>query len=592
MLNKFTDWLVGVVNNYKVKKKLYILYFFCMLIPLLITDGVIISNIINSDLKDNKRRQEDMTSAVSYTVNSAIENAVAISKSIYVNSYINNFLEYSYSSPLEYYNHYLDFMRGSLFRSCLGNGSVEIKLYADNPTLIGGGSIGRLETVKTASWYQALNQSGKDIILYVSTIDDHGLALSSPRISLIRFLRNNRNGECKKLVKLDLDYNRLKRDMEQMKYQSPIYIFNNNQLLLTNTGKRSIDKIPDVKELIHYASVTDTINQYGAQWQIYVMNPEDTTWSRMKNVLPVGVCLVFLNVVMPWLFMKILTRSFTNRFWELSVAFEDGNVENLKEIDRIQGTDELGMLMRNYNRMARRINELIETVYKERLREQESDIARKNAELLALHSQINPHFLFNALESIRMHSILKEEFETAHIVEKLALLERQYVDWGSDMITVQEEMEFVEAYLELQKYRFGKRLSYSLDMDEGCMSYRIARLTLVTFVENACIHGIEGKPAGGWIFVRVYIREDLLYLEVEDTGKGMEEEDVHSLLYKMQNVSIYDLKQQERVGIMNACLRLKIMTENAVQFDMESEKGAGTIVTVNLPIEFVSGRKG
>ena len=182
LLNKFTDWLVGVVNNYKVKKKLYILYFFCMLIPLLITDGVIISNIINSDLKDNKRRQEDMTSAVSYTVNSAIENAVAISKSIYVNSYINNFLEYSYSSPLEYYNHYLDFMRGSLFRSCLGNGSVEIKLYADNPTLIGGGSIGRLETVKTASWYQALNQSGKDIILYVSTIDDHGLAPSNIKI--------------------------------------------------------------------------------------------------------------------------------------------------------------------------------------------------------------------------------------------------------------------------------------------------------------------------------------------------------------------------------------------------------------------------
>ncbi|WP_164473216.1 histidine kinase [Clostridium sp. E02] len=592
MLNKFTDWLVGVVNNYKVKKKLYILYFFCMLIPLLITDGVIISNIINSDLKDNKRRQEDMTSAVSYTVNSAIENAVSISKSIYVNSYINNFLEYSYSSPIEYYNSYLDFMRGSLFRSCMGNGSVEIKLYADNSTLIGGGSIGRLDTAQTTAWYQALNHSGKDIILYVSTIDDQGLALSSPRISLIRFLNDKRKGDCKKLVKLDLDYNRLKRDIEQMKYQSPIYIFNDKQLLLTNTGKRSSDKIPDVKELIHYASVTDTINKYGAQWQIYVMNSEDATWSRMKNVLPLGLCLVFLNVVMPWLFMKILTRSFTNRFWELSVAFEDGNVENLKEIDRIQGTDELGMLMRNYNRMARRINELIETVYKERLREQESDIARKNAELLALHSQINPHFLFNALESVRMHSILKEEFETAHIVEKLALLERQYVDWGSDMITVQEEMEFVEAYLELQKYRFGKRLSYSLDMDEGCMDYRIARLTLVTFVENACIHGIEGKPAGGWIFVRVYTREDQFYLEVEDTGKGMEQEEVHSLLNKMQNVGIYDLKQQERVGIMNACLRLKIMTENTVQFELESEKGAGTIVTVNHPIKFVSGSQG
>ena len=84
---------------------------------------------------------------------------------------------------------------------------------------------------------------------------------------------------------------------------------------------------------------------------------------------------------------------------------------------------------------------------------------KKNAELLALHVQINPHFLFNALESIRMHSILKEEFETADMVERLAIMERQNVDWGNDDIPISREMDFVEAYLGLQKYRFGDRLS-------------------------------------------------------------------------------------------------------------------------------------
>ena len=84
--------------------------------------------------------------------------------------------------------------------------------------------------------------------------------------------------------------------------------------------------------------------------------------------------------------------------------------------------------MRNYNRMVARTNELIQIVYKNKIKEQEMLVERQNAELLALHSQINPHFLFNALESIRMHSLLKNEYETADMVEKLALMQRQYVE--------------------------------------------------------------------------------------------------------------------------------------------------------------------
>lgn len=81
-----------------------------------------------------------------------------------------------------------------------------------------------------------------------------------------------------------------------------------------------------------------------------------------------------------------------------------------------------------------------------------------------MHSQINPHFLFNALESIRMHSILKQENETADMVEKLALMQRQYVEWGADCVEIEQEIEFVKAYLALQKYRFGERLNYDINI--------------------------------------------------------------------------------------------------------------------------------
>ena len=159
------------------------------------------------------------------------------------------------------------------------------------------------------------------------------------------------------------------------------------------------------------------------------------------------------------------------------------------------GKDEISSMIRNYNRMVERTNGLIETVYKNKIREQEILVGRKNAELLALHSQINPHFLFNVLESIRMHSILKKENETADMVSKLAVMQRQYVEWGNDSVSIFQEIEFVKAYLALQKYRFGERLNYDIEVDRECENFKIPKITIVTFVENACVHGIESKSS-------------------------------------------------------------------------------------------------
>lgn len=235
--------------------------------------------------------------------------------------------------------------------------------------------------------------------------------------------------------------------------------------------------------------------------------------------------------------------------------------------------------------MAGRMNDLIEQVYRNRLREQEMDIARQNAELLALYSQINPHFLFNALESIRMHSILKKEFETAQMVERLALLQRQYLEWGNDSVEIGEEIEFAITYLELQKYRFGDRLTYKLDMEEECRHYRIPKLTIVTFVENACVHGIESKTNPGWIFIRVYRQEGSLYIEVEDTGRGMEEDMMRELQNRMENACIEMLQDKGRVGIVNACLRLKMMSHDKVSFAVDSESGIGTMIQIKISLD-------
>ena len=130
-------------------------------------------------------------------------------------------------------------------------------------------------------------------------------------------------------------------------------------------------------------------------------------------------------------------------------------------------------------------------------------------------------------------------------------------------------MEFVKAYLALQKYRFGERLSYQIEIDEECRKRKVPKLTLVTFVENACVHGIESKASPGWIFVRVYEQNELICMEIEDTGNGMEEGKRQELLENMRNADIEMLKKKGRVGIVNACLRLKMVSENKVKIDLD-----------------------
>ena len=233
-----------------------------------------------------------------------------------------------------------------------------------------------------------------------------------------------------------------------------------------------------------------------------------------------------------------------------------------------------------------RINKI---AYNYRLREQDMVLTRQHAELLALHSQINPHFLFNALESIRMHSIIKKESETAYMVEKLAKLQRQYTEWDQDNVLIKQELEFVENYLELQKYRFGDRLSYSIEAADECLNYKVPKLTIVTFIENACVHGIESKITNGWIFLRIYEKENMLYIEVEDTGNGMSEEEVSDLVTSMREASIDMLQRKGRVGVINASLRLKMVTEDKAVFDVDSEEGIGTIVTIKIPVDSLKG---
>ena len=588
-------WLVKLerwMNNYKLNKKLLFLYVVCVLLPLIVTDSVVIYIALHTEEVKQQHMMENDVNAVQFSFSNSIESAASVVKAVDTNEYIDNFLNEKYESSLSYFVA-CNKAKNLLFNNNIGGDSSRMTIYADNETITNGGKFSRLSSIKDEEWYQYMVQTGCNTCVYTYYDQSRSPVVGAKRKILFLRRMNCYGSGCEKVVKIELDYGALVRGLVKMNYESPIYICSDGKILYSNDGKSSstgMDFLPFIYE--DQVGYEKEMTVYGKTLQIYALKSKANIVDSMLQNAPLILLLVLINAVFPLTFMVAINRSLTTRIRELGQAFESVDQDRLVSIACVRGKEEIGALMQNYNRMVDRTNELIQTVYKDRLKKQEMDIARQHAELLALHSQINPHFLFNALESIRMHSIIKQEYETADMVSKLAVMTRQNVDWGEELVEIRREMEFVEAYLGLQKYRFGDRLSYQLDVAEDCRELRLPKLTVVTFVENACVHGIESKTTPGWIFVRISRDEEELCIEVEDTGDGMDEQTVKILNEKLQNPSIEQLKDKSRVGMLNASLRIKMLTSGNYRISIESEQGVGTMIQLRLSLEALMNSTG
>lgn len=587
-MKRIREKLDVYLNNLKIKRKIFLLYFYCVMLPLVLTDTVICGMFIHDEKEAREVRLKNMVKSVEYMMNSAADEAAALSENIYFNKYINEFLNKEFSSGLDYYNQYQELLKDSLFDSSLGTSNAIITMYTDNPTVVNGGRFWKMESIKGKAWYEEFLASGQEKQMYFYFEASGTTNLKLPRkASFVRKLDRYKRDPYQKLLKIDLDYTQINQNLIMANYEDRVYVCKDGKIIFSNS--RKLNPQQDFEKIIGVnrkkGEYIESFHLFGQDLDIYAIPKKDIFFQGILQHWLTVVLLILFNILIPCVFMQALRRTFTERLEILNRTINYRGQGKLEEIQGIQGTDEIAVLMRNYNSMVQENNDLIETVYKSRLKQQEINIARQKAELLALHGQINPHFLFNVLENIRMRSVLKQEYETAEMIEQLSIMERQYVEWGTDLLPIQEERKFVEAYLKLQKYRFGNRLSYTIEVEEGCEDYKIPKLSLVTFVENACVHGIEDKAAQCWIFVRVSQKQEELYMEIEDTGSGMPEEYLSILKEKMEHASIEMLKQKGSVGMVNACLRLKMYTEEKVKFVLESEEHVGTMVTISIPVQ-------
>ncbi|MBR5973814.1 MAG: sensor histidine kinase [Clostridiales bacterium] len=577
--------LTKFLNNLKLHNKFVIMYVFCVIIPLVLTDAIVFFSIYEQEYNNRMYELENVANKYISTIESTVVYNARIARAICENEELNHFLDQRFESKSDFFIKYYDFVSKSFFKSLVSTRSDQVTIFVDNPSIADSVYFKHMYKAAKGDWYQKFKEMDRLdalIIFYDESADP-----LTERVNTFYYVRKMHlyDSTCEKLLRIDINSSELRSQLLRFSSEYPMYICNGNYVVFARFGEdvQNIDIAKVEKE--HKFEVHKVYSAFGTDLDVYVFSDELLISSIIMSKLWIIVILLVFTLIVPILLMKTIEKSLSSRILKLETAFNGDQADKFQPISTVEGSDEISMLMENYNNIVSVNQSLINTLYKDKLREQETDLLRKNAELLALQSQINPHFLFNSLESIRMHSILKGEEETAEMVEKLAVMTRQNVEWGNDLVTIKKESESIEAYLYLQSYRFGDRLSFHIDVEKDCENYLIPKLTLVTFVENACVHGIESKSSAGWIFVRVYKQENDLCMEVEDTGGGMSEEEIKELLNSINAVSIDMIKGKKHVGILNACLRLKIQTDENVRFSIDSEVGVGVCVLIRIPMD-------
>ena len=234
---------------------------------------------------------------------------------------------------------------------------------------------------------------------------------------------------------------------------------------------------------------------------------------------------------------------------------------------------EVGMLSDSLNTMIDKINELLEQVKKEQIR-------LRKAEFELLQSQINPHFLYNTLDTIVWLAEAGEQKKVVKMVGSLSEFFRTSLNQGKDIISIKEELQHVRSYLEIQQVRYQDILQYDIQVEEELYKYLIPKITIQPLVENALYHGIKNKRGVGKIIISGRQEEDHFSILIEDNGIGISEERLSQVRAGVKNkVST----GKDIYGLYNVNERIRLNFGEKYGIFIESTYGKGTVVSVILP---------
>lgn len=583
--------IVRIVRGIRdsIRKKLFLSYFIVILIPLVLIGSILFVTMLSITERQTLDKRAVEMKLVSQQLQAYTDQLELYSRVIYTGEVQALLNAGPPADPIAYTR-----WRSALFQQFEEwYGYMNIKAAIQNVTIVrsDGTAIAKEQIYSPAAifadeaWYRdAIARQGEVVIAgpFVRPFSNPRAATNPHTFSLIRKINNPLGGADLGGIVVDINVMDLAR-------------------LLTSLNLRDMT-ILNADDSVVYADRTETIGQkwpYGASirdaesgwieadgermfvntgelpatgWRFVSLDPLSTlsVYSVAFRNLTIGVGLVALLVAL------VISTYIAGRITKPLRTLQ----RNMKQVQAgrfdirldVTRTDEVGQLTHSFNQMTERVQTLVNDVYK-------AEIIRKEAQLKALHSQINPHFLYNTLDSMNAIAMLEEVPLLGRMSKMLADMFRYSISRGEQVVPLGDELNQVKRYVEIQQIRYDYKFNLLLSVPDNLLSYRIPKLTLQPIVENAVYHGLEMIPDEGILAITVYETADAVVIEVFDNGGGIPEEELELIRQKMHEPIDY----ADHLGLANVQERLQLHYGDEYGITVDSLYGRATNVVYRLP---------
>ncbi|GGH67535.1 hypothetical protein GCM10008014_49080 [Paenibacillus silvae] len=585
--------LIRITNDLKLKHKLLISYVLVVMIPVLII-GLAVTSYFRQQALDNAIGQTIINvDKIKSQTATMLRVPTDISNMLMFNTDLKEIVNRRYKSVVELTSAYLaykDFQEyRRLYREVAG-----IRFYSTNSTLINNLEfIPVNERTKESYWYKEALKTTSIGWFYIPGNEENPVH----RLSLVRkvpFAEYKTEG----VLMIVINQEELNGLLRQEQFETLITDEQGYVVAAKNTelvGK-TLDELDFGVDLQSQPKGTIEADFQGEPSNIVIdeLGP-GSSFNKLKvisvfatknivkdanQISQIGMIFITLVLVIALLLVYIISFLTSNRLLRLSKHLNKLALGDLNVTSRIDGNDEIGQLSRQFNYMVKSINELMTQVVETTEQNNRLEIAQKEIKLKMMASQINPHFLFNALESIRMKAHIKGEAEIANIVRLLGKLMRKSLEIGSGKTTFRAELEMVRSYLEIQKFRYGDRLAFEIHLDPMVEKMYIPPLIIQPIVENAIVHGLENKEGQVQVHIHICMKDGMVRVKVKDDGAGITPE---RLAEVMRFVSGPEEEEKSRIGMRNVHQRLTLTYGDNSGLQINSMYGEGTEVSFTLP---------
>jgi len=587
-------------RNISIKKKLLLVLYIQILIPLIFIGFFSFKSseeiITNKSLSYSK----DILSLIELRLQDTVRNLDVVSQdlssdyNIYRalinddNTRLNKLYNYELESQLN--NVFLNaaMTRNEIEAMCIVTNKKQFYIYDNND------KNSNIKSMVLQNYTQirrsAAAANGKAVWFFNSK---NGIVQNSYVIRMI-YNRDNYKEIGLLIVQINMNFfDMVLQGLESEVMQNTTILSSNNDIIIYK-NKNALDKYKQIIKDIPYEknSFVDKKNNIFVaytylsepRWRIVTYIPLKQLYSDVESLrnrivlLCLGSILIlsFVSVFMSFDMIKPINQ--------LVNAMKGVNINNISDsYIAIERKDELGFLQKTFNNMTKEIDHLVTWIYREQ-------ITRKEAEIKALQSQINPHFLFNTLESINWMAQLNNVPEISETVSDLSTLMEASIGRDDRLISIEEEFMYIDKYIALLKRRFEDRITLIKEVDPKVLYVKIPRLLIQPLIENAVYHGVENSREKGIITLSASIHDDILTIEVIDNGNGIPADELQRLNkgLEMDNDTYFkslSQKQNKSIGIDNVNRRIKLFYGEKYGIKIESKLNIYTKVTVTIPAQ-------